>query len=275
LIVNYAIFLLSTGRCGTQWVASYLEREQSDRVWVEHEPLHNRYSPRKMLGSRDPSSLGPKLSGPILSHVSDIERRLETRTYVECGHPCWSAIPYLADQLKRRVRVVHLVRHPIPTALSWLTHQAYCPPLAPHLEEKVLLSPFDRGIQFEEYRDGWDELTPYEKALYYWAEVNAYALRLEEELDAPWLRIKYEDLFWGQGLERFTEFVGLPLAGTGLESKRRLVDEYRYVTDAWWDWRLIENHPRVLEIARQLGYDPLDVDEMFLRERYLWGKTES
>src|SRR5262249_56593717 len=111
-------------------------------------------------------------------------------------------------------------------ALSWVTHSAYTPPLAPHVAEKVLLSPFDEGVGFSAYRERWSALTPYEKALFYWAEVNAFGLRLERRAGVPWLRVRFEDLLCGDALPRLLHFAGVATRPATCEGA---VDEYRYV----------------------------------------------
>ena len=45
-------------------------------------------------------------------------------------------------------------------------------------------------------------------------------------------------------------------------------DEFHHVCDSWWNPQDIQNHPDVLEVAKRLGYDPLDFDEQKLRRRY-------
>jgi hypothetical protein len=263
-----AIFVLSTGRCGTQWLASVLSQICDDSVEVKHEPLGDDYAPRAMLEAGDPAKLDPDLAEPILAHVDDIEQILRTRSYIECGYPSWSTLPYFIDRFPGRVRVIHLVRHPVPTAWSWVTQSAYCPPLGPHLREKVLLSPFDKGVHFASFRKKWDEITPYEKALFYWAEVNAFGLRLQRSTVVPWLTVRFEDLLRGEALARLVAFANLDAAAArapGLE----IVDEFRAYAWFWCDPRRIENHPEVLEIADALGYDPLDFDEAALRRRYV------
>jgi hypothetical protein len=127
--LNEALFVFSTGRCGTQWLARVLGRSGGERVQVTHEPLHSDYASRAMLGAGDPSRLDPGDAQPILEHVAHIEATLATGAYIECGHPSWSSLSYLLRRFAGRVRVLHLVRHPVPTAWSWVTHRAYCPPL--------------------------------------------------------------------------------------------------------------------------------------------------
>ena len=80
-----ALFVLSTGRCGTQWLADVLSATLGDRAEVQHEPLGEDYAPRQMLGAgADPD---PELADFIDEHLEAIERTLATRDYVECGHP--------------------------------------------------------------------------------------------------------------------------------------------------------------------------------------------
>jgi hypothetical protein len=266
--MNFAVFVLSTGRCGTQWLAAHLQRTYPDRFQVEHEPLHNAYAPRRTLTARTMADLAPEAAEQVLAHVEGIETCLMQRGYLECGHPCWSTIPALADRFRGRVRVVHLVRHPVPTAFSWLTHGAYQPPILSHSPEKVLLSPFDPGIRLTEYRERWEGLTPFEKCLYYWAEVNLFGLAQQEILEAPWLRLTYEELFFAEGLERLLKFLELPLADTLSVAKAESVDRFRYLTTARPDLDLLARHPQIIEAAGEFGYAAEEIDSAALQRRY-------
>jgi hypothetical protein len=165
--VKQTCFIISTGRCATQWIGSSLGDIYSDLICVEHEPIHNHYCPRKALSSYTFSVLSKSNLLRVEKHMDDIERQLETKDYLECGHPCWSTLPYLLSRFNGRIRVIHLTRHPIPTACSWLTHSAYQVPILPHIPEKILLSPFDDGVQFPHYQTDWEKLNAFEKCLYY------------------------------------------------------------------------------------------------------------
>jgi hypothetical protein len=250
-----ATFVLSTGRCGTQWLAHAFAGVYGDCLRVEHEPLHDRYFPRQMLGWGDFAGLPAGQAEPILDHVTGIEKSLAAQPYFETGHPCWSSLPCLARRLAGRIRVVHLVRHPVPTAYSWISNGAYMPPILPHIPAKEFLSPFDRGVKFSEYRDRWHSLQPWEKCLYYWAEVNAFGLFQEQRLGVPWLRINYEHLFAPGPLARLAAFIGLPNRPALAEAIGQRIDEHRFVTDQRMDPRQIRTHPRVIEVAESLGYE--------------------
>jgi hypothetical protein len=269
--MNTATFVLSTGRCGTQWLAQAFAEAFGDRVRVEHEPLHHRYLPAVMLGAGDVSALSPTQARPILRHVEGILATLESRDYFEAGHPCWSSLPWLSRQLGGRIRIVHLVRHPVPTSVSWLSHGAYAPPLLPHLAPKEPITPFAPGVSFPEYRDAWAALAPFERCLYYWAEVNAFGLRLEREGGRPWLRLRYEDLFAARSdpLAALLRFMALPEAVAGSMPRGQQVDQFRYALPGLPAPEAIRRHPRFLALAEQLGYRDDDYAAADLRARFL------
>ena len=262
-----ALFVFSTGRCGTQWLAGLLSAALDDHAVVAHEPLGEDYAPRAMLSAGEPENLEPDLAEIVREHVAGIEETLTTREYVECGHPLWSSLPYLLRRFAGRARVVHLVRHPVPTALSWVSMTAYVPPLVAYLPEKTPLSSFDEGVHFTSYRERWKALTPYEKALFYWAEINAFGLRLEAEANVPWLRVRFEDLVRDRSaLRRLLEFACANAPGD--VTPPPAVDRFQTLTSAWSDPRLIKRHPDVMQVARALGYDPLAFDAAKLLRRY-------
>ncbi|HLJ74799.1 MAG TPA: sulfotransferase domain-containing protein [Thermoanaerobaculia bacterium] len=261
-----AIFVVSTGRCGTQWLARFFEQNLGTAATVTHEPLHSAWSPREMLGAKTPANLEANLREPIAEHLSEIREALRSGGYIECGHPMWSSLPFLIETFKPDVRIIHLVRHPVPTAWSWLTHRAYCEPLAPYLSEKVLLSPFDQGVAFCEYRDRWSAMSPYEKALYYWLEVNAFATRVQSQCDVPWMTVRFDHLFTAAAQRDLLRFVGAsvdPIKTPGF------VDELRFGCEIAVDPAQVEKHSSVMQLAARFGFNALSYDRAELEERYL------
>ena len=254
-----ATFFLSTGRCGTQWITEALRVALGDKATVEHEPLHNDYAPRRMLGANDPAIVGGRAGRRIQEHAARIEEILASRDYIETGHPAWGALPWLIRRFQGRIRVVHLVRHPAPTARSWLSHQAFVPPLLPHLPVKELVAPTDAGVAFPEYAGSWAQLSPYEKCLYYWAEVNALGLRLEREAGVPWLQVTYEALFdpSSAALSQLMDFVGAPAAAAETIDRNQRIDQHRFAIETQPDVSRIVAHPRIIALAEALGYEPL------------------
>lgn len=263
-----ATFFLSTGRCGTQWLAASLRAAFGDRARVEHEPLGDRYRPRRMLGAGELARLPPADAARIEAHVAEIERTLARQDYVETGYPCWSTLPYLVRRLAGRIRIVHLVRHPVPLAYSWQSHGAYVPPLLPHLPTRVLLQPTDAGTVFPEYVERWATLHPFECGLYFWAEVHSFGLRLAACGGVPWLRLQFEELFCRSTLERLCGFLEWPYRELLDRATNDLVDEHHFQLADWIEPTVVARHPRVCEVAAQLGYDPTAFDDEALRRRY-------
>jgi hypothetical protein len=130
------------------------------------------------------------------------------------------------------------------------------PPLLPHLPAKELISPNDSGVTFPEYRSVWYELSPFEKALVYWAEVNAFALRLERAAGVPWLRVRYEDLFGdaGETLAELVAFAGGAVENVSEADRAMGVDRHRFALSEWPDLARLSRHPAVAHVAMQLGY---------------------
>ena len=266
---NFATFVLSTGRCGTQWMADSLGKVYAERLVVEHEPLDSCYDSRSALASNRSAAAEYEPSVKVTAHVEWIEQQLETHSYIECGHPNWGVIPWLEKRFRGRVRIVHLTRHPVPCAYSWSTHGAYQEVILPHETRLIPLSPFDKGIQFNEYQQRWNTLSVFEKCLYYWCEVNAFAIELESRVSTPWLRLTCEDLFTGNGPDRLSDFLEFPQNPELNDLRANFVDRFRYLAPQLDDWRQIKSHPDVIAVADELGYSFDDLNEDAMRRRYL------
>lgn len=259
---------LTTGRCGTQWLTATLA-ELYPRLRVEHEPIGPLYAPRRHFRRwEDPERV---LAEPAVA--LHLQRILSQETdYVETGWPLFPALPYLARAAPERLRVVHLTRHPVPTALSHMAHSTYAgSPRDDPFTRLATLAPTDERVFQADYRARWEMLTPYEKCLYWWTEVNLFGLEFAEHAPhIPLLRVAAEPLLAGapdvrEGLLTFlglSDHPGLTAAG------QRVIDRWRHHTDQPVEPELVARHPRTLQTAAALGYDALDYDARALRERY-------
>jgi hypothetical protein len=260
------VVVLSVGRCGTQWLTETL-RELHPELAVEHEPIGPRYAPRQHFRRwDDPQAI---LAVPeVAEHLARVER---TERYVETGWPLFPAIPLLAERLGPELAIVHLARHPVPSALSHLAHQSYAgSPRADAYTELATLGPEDPNVFQPEYAARWAELTPYERCVFWWTEVSLFALEVAERLPrVPFLRVRSEEMLAGDRstLERLAAHMGLSADGWA-ERTRRRVDRWNHRTDADIDPPRIREHPRALEVAGRLGYTLDEVEPAALRERY-------
>jgi sulfotransferase family protein len=263
------IFFLSTGRCGTQWLQKTLAAAYPDTAVVTHEPVRGAYEPKLYLRAYD--KLDELLSSEEVSkHLSYIREVLKSKTYIETGWPCYPALPLLMDQLDGRVRVVHLVRHPVHVALSLSTHKVY---ERQDWISRSAISPSDRGVVQKGLADVWAEMGMYEKCLFWWTEINLYALELKERRpDIEFRLVRYEDLFGPdtQALEDLTRFMSLAYDPSIQESRLENVDRYHWKTPPV-DWELIFKYERTVALAEQLGYDFNDLSPPHIATRYFDG----
>ncbi len=265
--MHKATFVLATGRSGTQWLARTIRHVYPDLIVAMHEPLFFDYNPRQLLATGDPAHIDT--ADKVLAHIEAIERTLDQRPYLETGWFAYACMRYLAKRLDGRFQVIHLTRHPVRAASSLFTHRCYADqPLVEGLNEKALLTPFDAGVRFPDYRSRWADLDGFQKCLYFWLELHGLALELEDELQVPWLRVKFEDLFNRTGLEPVLDFLGLPHRPAVFAAQDVRVDRYSLAADAAWDPETVRSHPRVIDMARRLGYEATRFRPDEIRDAY-------
>jgi hypothetical protein len=262
------VMYLSTGRCGTQWLTRGL-RELHPEVEAEHEPIGPLYKPRRYFRRYDdPEAL---LEVPeVARHVEWVARR--SRPYVETGWPLFPALPLFALRFPDRLRIVHLTRHPVPSALSHLAHNSFAGSGREDTYTRwATLGPCDRGVFQTGYASRWPGLSPYEKCLFWWTEVHRYGLELAERLERiPFLRVKSEDVLVGHPptLQQLLGFMGLDRRDDWRAHTKRVVDRWHHHTDALVDPLEVLAHPMTVQTAGSLGYDAAAVDVDALQARY-------
>lgn len=246
-----ATFVLSTGRCGTQWLTEKLSLLYPNRQIV-HEPLSFNYRP-DLNTELSPLSYNKEL---IQHHLSEIQQRLSRgQSYIETGFPCWRHLHWFRQQLDGQVRVIHLHRDPVDTVHSLLKINAFVPPFVPHLPLKNLFVPNSEHGYLAQWHELWPLLNPAEKNLWYWSEVQAQALQLRQEWPATdWLELKFDQLFSVATKQALTEFLG-PEAVSDAASPG-LVDRYGAGAIALCavEFPLLQKVPAITQLIEHLGY---------------------
>lgn len=245
-----ATFILTPGRCGTQWLSRQLRPVSDTRAWVCHEPLHFAYDPLRNSPSQPLDTNGAQL----IDHLEKIQRHLRLGgVYLECGFPCWRHLDWFRSALDD-VKVIHIHRDPVANAGSLLKLNAFVPPLLPHLREKRLFDPQARDALLPEYTAHWQYLSPFEKCLYYWAEVNLQAALYQSAFaQNRWLTIPYSQLFNADSLRRIANFAGLDF--NFHSAMLAQVDNFPGLPQSPIEPDIIHRHPRILRVASDLGYD--------------------
>jgi hypothetical protein len=244
---------------------------------VTHEPVGVAYRPRHFLRAKGIIHEMPEIP-EVRSHISRIREFTQIKPYVETGWPCFAAVPLLAHTFSGRFRLVHIVRHPVKAALSLQTHGYY-----QHRDDAVTryaqLTPFDPGVVQKEYAARWKNLTPYEKCLFQWTEINLYAEEVfQKHPDVPRLRIRAEDLFCrnSEVITQLLHFLSLPARKEIFAFARTRVDRFRMRSPFRTDWKLVFKHPSAIALAERFGYEIDGLDTKALAGRYaetLRGKT--
>lgn len=265
------VVFLSTGRCGTQWLAANLTDVYADLAVATHEPIGPEYRCREFFRAYD--RLEDMARVPqIRRHLDDVAHTAARLTYVETGWPLFSAIPLFVERFGAALRVVHLTRHPVPTAISHMAHKTYGgSPRIDGYTQRAALDPFCPGVIATHARGDWDARTPYEKTLFWWTEVHRYAEEIAQRYPFVAMhRVKAEDVLDGDEdtLRALCSFMGLPYRARLARRATRRVDEWHHRTDTDFDWRRVLDHTDTVETARRLGYDFVSVDERALADRY-------
>jgi hypothetical protein len=266
-------FFLSPGRSGTQWIGARLAASFGDLALVEHEPIHANYVPRRVLGDPDYAAhiaRSPALAAQ-LAHIDSVVAA--GRDYIDAGWCVWAWMPYFIARYPGRVRLVHFTRHPVRFAYSMESHGFYRPDVRDDgYTRDAQLEPTDPGVRYPEYRERWGGMTPFEKCLYQWLELNAFVLAVHREHpQVPYLHLRMEDLTadntaaW-RGL---LAFLGLPVERVLADPARTArVDRFHFYVDRVADPKLAATHPQVVALAREFGYPRLEVSREEVARRY-------
>ncbi len=252
-----ATFFLSTGRCGTQSLTSLIQSALPSPARVEHEPVKAFYKPRLTLRDADFADLAVhKAAAKHLRKVcQDVRSGLD---YVETGWPAFSWYRQYRRELGELWRYVHLVRNPVDVAGSLVTHRFYAPGREDNFMQFAALHPSDDGVIFPKFQTDWAAFSVFEKCLYQWLEINAYAVRLEDDGIAPVARVRFEDVFADESRMR-TLFATLGWTYPPQAPER--VDQFHKSTTSVFARPSEELWAEVVRLAARFGYAEDDLEQ--------------
>ena len=175
------VFILSTGRTGTQFFEDYFN-QTSDAV-CRHEPWPSRRF--KFLSNL---YLNQKVSARRVSRIYQRSRKklfrsLKGRKYIESSNFIFGCMNPLREQYKE-VKIIHIVRHPLSYVTShlgkgfWRGHKRFFARYVPYWLEKLPVE--DRSDPIELLAARWTYVN---------SQIGSYAF------GHPYLRIRFEDLF--------------------------------------------------------------------------------
>lgn len=249
------IFVLSTGRVGTQTLAALLAL--SPHLFAYHEPTPKLYGLGRLayLYRDDTTAQSVLLEAVRCARTEAWEYALEAgRGYAETSPQLTFLAPFLLE-LHPQARFIHLVRHPYAVIRSGMRRRWYID----HAADRSRLIPRPDNPLLQQ----WEHLSPLAKIAWLWAETNRYILAFTATLPVEQrLLMQAESLFTGEHatLKQLYRFARTPLPAARkiqqiLDRKLNTQKTGKYPPpEVWnkeqrqevWQW--------VGEVATDLGY---------------------
>lgn len=177
-------YILSTGRTGTVFVASYLSRS-SDRATVLHEPAPSRYLIPLSNKYYHNQISSEEFSKQYFESRSSFSQELKDDHYIEVNNFLWSGIHALNNYLPE-IKVVHIVRHPQDYILSHLNFGFWSFP-------KRIIRTYGPHYLADQNLTRTEKKNPIIILIKRWILINEHLETYKES--NPYLRVRFEDLF--------------------------------------------------------------------------------
>lgn len=183
------VFVLSTGRVGSETLAALLGLAKN--VYVYHEPRPELFSLSKLayeLAGHYPSD--PNLEKALQEGFMTARRQIFTdalycdRGYVETGPQATFLGPLMLRAIPE-IRFIHLARDPRKVVISAMRRGWY----NGHPYDSSRIVPTDNSP----FKYAWDTMDTYQKNLWLWAETNRCILDFSKSLSAKQYRMVHAE----------------------------------------------------------------------------------
>jgi hypothetical protein len=265
--VKKAIFFVSTGRCGTQWLYDAFKTTNPD-VIVKHESNNLAYNSLRSFGEyHTEGEISQKKAHKVISIISEI---IKTKTYIDTGWTNYGCIPLIIEKLGDNAKFVHLVRDSTRCSFSLASHRYYS---NTSLTQKVLINPGVKGVKIAVTKGMWGEMSMLNKCYWFWTELNAFALDMQKKCKQEnWFFLKFEDLFSqdSKALETLVDFCSLKNKKDIEDMKPHSFDKYRNkLSEATFrQGRMVSDKTK--ELSELFGYKPPSEEDFIkLQKRFL------
>jgi hypothetical protein len=267
------VLAITTGRCGT----TFLQRTLSQKFagphdFVTHEYLRQNITKvgpyHRVFNER---SLELAQSYQIGDFLRICAENANKGVVADTGWTMRSLIPLLAHQFPDRLRVLHIHRHPIQVAASFAVMGSY----SVNQSKNWALDPFDKSAAYPEFQGRWKKMTPFEKCLYMWLEINSAAfefVRLNPYIpvmQVPSIRLFSDKVF----LSEIAEFCGFQTnknrtSQKSSVKKNKLMQMSLETRPIDSEWSAYLHHPEVIKLGESLGYDMTKDNVARMIEKY-------
>lgn len=227
------IFIVSTGRTGTKFLAKYFN--SFNTIYAVHEPLPT-FLHMGIKYAQSKNSLGD-VAGSILRKRSHIYRNVErsgANIYIECNNRLFSLVKPLIKAFNDP-KIIHIVRDGRDFVRSGMSRGWY-------LEGDPLPRISAKMFPDDKYYSTWNELTQFEKIVWLWQKQNKL---ISQDLKGykNGITIRFEDIFYTEnfsGLKSMMDFLEIQLdQGFSTFAKlqeRKINKTKKYSIPHWKDW---------------------------------------
>jgi hypothetical protein len=245
------MFIVSSGRTGTKAIAQHLSRCYP-QVWATHEPAPSwrlrMGTTRALCGNATREELKEMLARLRKGLVERVERAI----YVE-SNPYLSGFIEVLGEVFEGASVVHVVRDPRTYVRSGVNFGAF------RGMKKLAAEFWPNWFPRPEHEPKWGEMDAIERLAWFWSLVNSHLNRGEQVYGQKYLRVKFEELFSGDGLERLADWMGLPRSSEMIEEakKERVNASTREQLPEWEKWCGADQHKVMShceKLMRMYGY---------------------
>jgi len=179
------IFVLSTGRCGTELLTKILN--SSSGIQAYHNPPPELIYPSRIVYQKNQDAFEEIKMGVFMSRYDIVEKTyLRGKKYVETN----CKITFFAPQIKslfKKAKFIHLIREPVGFVNSAIRRGYYQSESA----DRGHIFPKDRVM-----KEKWHKMSLVEKITWNWLETNNYIESFKKTLDEEdYITIYSSDLF--------------------------------------------------------------------------------
>ena len=166
-----AFFIMSTGRCSTQFIANTIQKIDSSAL-IEHEAIKYKYDSQSVFRRTNFSEIRENNETLDLK-IKEIDNVVKNgRRYIEVGWPAFAWLPHLIEIFNHDFEFIHLVRNPFDTATSILTHEFFCGRNDGYATKCMITD--ESETAYPELLQDYPSFSPLERALFHWLEVNTF-----------------------------------------------------------------------------------------------------
>ena len=259
------VFVLSSGRSGTKFVADVINKFCSDKVEARHERLKTNAGARKYYRKYDRQTINHQrnFDKDIANMLNEIQETITKKSYIDTGWTLHSLFPLFIEEFGPNVSFVFQLRHPFDAAASHVIKGAYRTDWdgLDKWDEHCFLKPSDNVI----FTDvNWRMMSPFEKSLWRWGELLLYWEELKEKFpDNHWHTIKAETIFENPDeLSIYFDLLEVPVpthedivSCSSKGNKNVLMKDWKYWHGIGGEWKKYFKYPQIIELASKYGYE--------------------